>query len=66
MTKNERILIMTATTLYKQHLDVMNAQINKILSHLGHNVNVTCDSEAIAEQAEQFKQMLECQDESEE
>lgn len=48
---------MTATTLYMQYVDVMNAQINEILSHFyGHNVKKTYDSEAMAEQ---FKQMLE-------
>lgn len=57
MTKNERILIDSATELYKQRVEFMNAQINGILSHFfGHNVKETYDSEAMAEQ---FKRMLE-------
>lgn len=57
MTKNERILIENATALYKQHVDIMNVQINGMLSRFfGHNVKGTYDSEAMAEQ---FKRMLE-------
>ena len=57
MTKNERILIETATALYKEYVDVMNVQINGILSrYLGFDVKKNFDSDGMAEQ---FKKMLE-------
>lgn len=57
MTKNERILIETATALHKQYVDIMNVQINGILSrYLGFDVKKTYDSDGMAEQ---FKKMLE-------